>query len=54
MPGWLDPENALIWFGLIADALAGLDPDNSDTYRANAAAAIADVGALATATTKFR
>jgi zinc transport system substrate-binding protein len=43
---WLDPENARIWLGLIADALAGLDPDNKDTYRANAAAAIADVGAL--------
>ena len=43
---WLDPVNAAIWIGLIADALAGLDPENSATYRANAAAALADIATL--------
>jgi zinc transport system substrate-binding protein len=36
---WLDPENARIWLGLIAEALAQEDPEHAATYRANAAAA---------------
>ncbi len=36
---WLDPDNALIWLGAIADALAKADPPNAETYHANATAA---------------
>jgi zinc transport system substrate-binding protein len=43
---WLDPDNARIWVGLIADALAELDPENSATYRANAAAALVEIFTL--------
>lgn len=34
---WLDPANARIMVGTIADALARTDPDNEAVYRANAA-----------------
>lgn len=34
---WLDPENARVWLDAIAANLANLDPENADTYRANAA-----------------
>lgn len=33
---WLDPRNAEIFVGALADELAQLDPANADTYRANA------------------
>ncbi len=33
---WLDPINGTVWLGHIATALAELDPENADTYRANA------------------
>lgn len=33
---WLDPENAKIFVGQIADALAGLDPENATKYASNA------------------
>jgi len=36
---WLDPANARLWLGVIAEELAELDPDNAETYRANAEAA---------------
>jgi zinc transport system substrate-binding protein len=36
---WLDPANGSAWLALIADELAVLDPENADTYRANASAA---------------
>lgn len=36
---WLDPVNASVWVGVIADALSAADPDNAATYAANAAAA---------------
>ncbi|TNC50090.1 hypothetical protein FHG66_08990 [Rubellimicrobium rubrum] len=36
---WLDPAVAAAWTASIADALAALDPDNAETYRANADAA---------------
>jgi zinc transport system substrate-binding protein len=45
---WLDPDNASIWVRLIADALAGIDPENSAAYRANAAATVAEIAALRT------
>jgi len=34
---WLDPANARIMVGTIADALVRIDPDNEAVYRANAA-----------------
>lgn len=46
---WLDPENAIIWVGLIAGELARLDPDNADTYRNNAATAASAIKAQAAA-----
>ncbi|EYD72567.1 zinc ABC transporter substrate-binding protein [Limimaricola hongkongensis] len=42
---WLDPENGKVWLGLIADELAALDPDNAETYRANAAAGREEIDA---------
>ncbi|SNR52146.1 zinc ABC transporter substrate-binding protein [Puniceibacterium sediminis] len=42
---WLDPDNALLWLDAIATQLSKLDPDNADTYAANAAAAKAAVTA---------
>lgn len=35
---WLHPENGALWLDHIADALAKMDPENADRYRANAAA----------------
>ncbi len=35
---WLDPDNAAVWAGAIAAALAAADPANAATYAANAAA----------------
>ena len=43
---WLDPENARVWLGLIADALAEVDPANAATYRANAEAASVEIDTL--------
>jgi zinc transport system substrate-binding protein len=43
---WLDPAVAASWLGLIGDALAEADPGNAETYRANAQAASARVGAM--------
>lgn len=44
---WLDPLNAAFYLPLIAEALAGLDPENAASYRRNAATAAARLGALA-------
>lgn len=43
---WLDPANAGIWASAIADALAGIDPENAGLYRANAEAARGEIDAL--------
>lgn len=43
---WLDPGNARVWLDRIAETLAEADPENAGTYRANAAAAIAETLAL--------
>lgn len=43
---WLDPVNAQIWMGAIAEELASLDPENADTYRANAQAGVAELDGL--------
>lgn len=43
--GWLDPQNASLWLGMIAEDLAAADPDNAETYRANAAAGQAEIAA---------
>jgi zinc transport system substrate-binding protein len=45
---WLDPQNGAIWLGLIAERLAGIDPDNADRYRANARDGQARLAALET------
>lgn len=46
---WLDPANAALWVGSMAETLAKLDPDNAGTYRANAGAAQDRIAALDTA-----
>ena len=33
---WLDPDNAIAWAGMIADALSEKDPDNAGAYSENA------------------
>lgn len=43
---WLDPQNATVWLGAIAEALATQDPANAETYRANAEAAQAEITAV--------
>ena len=43
---WLDPENAIIWAGAIAELLGAQDPDNAATYAANAEVFKADIEAL--------
>jgi len=43
---WLDPNNAIIWTGAIAKALAELDPANAATYQANAERQVAGLKAL--------
>lgn len=45
--GWLDPENARIWLGAMAAALAEADPENATLYRANAERAAAGIDAAA-------
>ncbi|SDE08173.1 zinc ABC transporter substrate-binding protein [Limimaricola pyoseonensis] len=42
---WLDPENGKIWLELIAEELATLDPENAETYRANATAGQGEIDA---------
>ena len=43
---WLDPRNAVVWVGAIAELLSEIDPDNADTFAANAEAAVAELEAL--------
>ncbi|MFG6569409.1 zinc ABC transporter substrate-binding protein [Sulfitobacter sp. 1A13679] len=43
---WLDPRNAQLWLGQIAEALAELDPENAAQYRENAEAAQAELAVL--------
>ena len=43
---WLDPTNASLWLGLIAESLSGIDPEHAATYAANAAAAQVQIAAL--------
>lgn len=43
---WLDPANARIWLGLIAQQLSSLDPENAAVYAGNAAAAQIGIDAL--------
>ncbi len=44
---WLDPDNAKLWLGAIAAALAEADPAQRVLYLANAEAARAEIDALA-------
>ncbi len=43
---WLDPENAALWLEEIARHLSQADPDNAQTYAANAAAGAEELAAL--------
>jgi zinc transport system substrate-binding protein len=43
---WLDPLNARVWLGAIAEELAAVDPGNAAAYRGNAAAGQAEIDAL--------
>ncbi|PRY22667.1 zinc transport system substrate-binding protein [Aliiruegeria haliotis] len=43
---WLDPENGRRWLAAIADTLSEADPENADTYAANAQAGIDGLTAL--------
>lgn len=43
---WLDPANAQLWLASIAEALATRDPDNAETYAANAETAIKEIDTL--------
>lgn len=43
---WLSPANAEAWLDVIAGDLSAADPDNADTYAANAEAARAELDAL--------
>lgn len=43
---WLDPDNAVTWLGTIAAQLSEIDPENAETYRANAATARTNIEAL--------
>ncbi|WP_372614406.1 zinc ABC transporter substrate-binding protein [Aquicoccus sp.] len=45
---WLDPVNAQLWLGVIAETLAAANPDAADLYRANAAQARARLDGLQT------
>ncbi len=45
---WLDPQNAAFYLSHIAEALAGLDPDNANAYRRNAGDAAQRLRALTT------
>jgi zinc transport system substrate-binding protein len=42
---WMDPANGKAWLDVIAAELARLDPDNAETYRANAAAGKQEIDA---------
>ncbi|MGO2131812.1 MAG: zinc ABC transporter substrate-binding protein [Halomonas sp.] len=44
--GWLDPVNAQVWLGAIAESLADADPDNAETYQQNAAEGQAELETL--------
>jgi zinc transport system substrate-binding protein len=43
---WLNPDNAQVWLGLIAEELGRLDPENAAVYEANAVATEQDIAAL--------
>lgn len=43
---WLDPANARTWLAVISGALSEADPENAETYAANAAAADQRIAAL--------
>jgi zinc transport system substrate-binding protein len=44
---WLDPQNAMVWLGSIAEALGALDPENAASYARNAAEGAAEISAKA-------
>lgn len=40
---WLAPENARLWLMKVAEVLANQDPENAETYKANAIAGAAEI-----------
>ena len=44
---WLDPQNAMVWLGAIAQALAVLDPEHATAYATNATEGAAEISAKA-------
>lgn len=44
---WMNPHNVMYWTMLIRDTLIELDPDNAETYTANAANYLSELDALA-------
>jgi zinc transport system substrate-binding protein len=44
---WLSVDNARAWLGVFAEDFAARDPENAETYRANASRAQAEIDALA-------
>jgi zinc transport system substrate-binding protein len=44
--GWLDPDNAALWLGVIAAELATLDAENAEVYMANAERAVQEIEQL--------
>jgi zinc transport system substrate-binding protein len=43
---WLDPRNAEVWLGLIAEELGRVDPENAAIYAANSATAVRRIEVL--------
>ncbi|MCQ0092872.1 zinc ABC transporter substrate-binding protein [Roseovarius sp. M141] len=43
---WLDPRNAQVWLDVIAQRLGDIDPENAQTYLANAGVGRAEIAAL--------
>lgn len=43
---WLDPQNAILWTGIIAEAIARLDPANAAQYAQNADAMVRELSDL--------
>ena len=44
--GWLDPDNAVLWLGAIAQELGQIDPDHAGIYATNAALAKERIAAM--------
>lgn len=43
---WISPKNVIVWVPVIAEQLSTLDPENADTYQANANGYLAELNDL--------